>query len=204
MKLNKNSFIVAGIVFFAVVGFWYAVYVLDDNRVSAVNITETVSCDNTADSTTEELSEEPQEEETEIKVYITGEIKNPGVYSAKANSRIEDIVNTAGGFTEQADRESVNMASYVKDTEHIIIKNINDTVVDSESSEESGGSVMIDINTASADELKKLNGIGDSLANDIINYRNEKGGFRKIEDIKNVSGIGDNKFEKIKNNIKVS
>ncbi len=199
MRLNKTSFIVAGIVFFAVVGFWYASYILDNDRNGAVNINQSNKGD-----ITESLTEETSEEETEIKVYITGEIKNPGVYSAKIGNRVEDIVNMASGFTEEADRESVNMARHIKDAEHIVIKNINDEDGGSNDSGNDGENIMIDINTADADELKKLNGIGDSLSEDIINYRNANGEFKKIDDIKNVSGIGNSKFEKIKNNIKVS
>lgn len=199
MRLNRTSFIVAGIVFFAVVGFWYASYILDNNRNGAVNITKSNKGD-----ITESLTEETSEEETEIKVYITGEIKKPGVYSAKTGNRVEDIVNMASGFTEEADRESVNMARHIKDAEHIVIKNINDEDGDRNDTGNGGENIMIDINTADADELKKLNGIGDSLSEDIINYRNANGGFKKIDDIKNVSGIGNSKFEKIKNNIKVS
>ncbi len=199
MRLNKTSFIVAGIVFFAVVGFWYASYILDNDRNGAVNINQSNKGD-----ITESLTEETSEEETEIKVYITGEIKNPGVYSAKIGNRVEDIVNMASGFTKEADRESVNMARHIKDAEHIVIKNINDEDGGSNDSGNDGENIMIDINTADADELKKLNGIGDSLSEDIINYRNANGEFKKIDDIKNVSGIGNSKFEKIKNNIKVS
>ena len=199
MRLNKTSFIVAGIVFFAVVGFWYASYILDNDRNGAVNINQSNKGD-----ITESLTEETSEEETEIKVYITGEIKNPGVYSAKIGNRVEDIVNMASGFTEEADRESVNMARNIKDAENILINNINDEDGGSNDSGNDGENIMIDINTADADELKKLNGIGDSLSEDIINYRNANGEFKKIDDIKNVSGIGNSKFEKIKNNIKVS
>ena len=200
MRLNRTSFIVAGIVFFAVVGFWYASYILDNDKKGAVNITES----NKGYNITEVLTEETSEEETEIKVYITGEVKNPGVYSAKIGNRVEDVVNMASGFTEEADKESVNMARHIKDAEHIIIKNINDGSSNVSDKENDGENIMIDINTVDADELEKLNGIGDSLSEDIINYRNANGGFKKIEDIKNVSGIGESKFEKIKNNIKVS
>jgi len=201
MKINKNSFIIAFIVFFAVVGFWYAVYILDNDKSGSVKPSESAD----SNYTTEILTEWEQEETTEIKVYITGEIKNPGVYSADDDNRIEDIVKMAGGFTEEADIESINMAKYVKDADHIVIKNINDNTENGGvSAENDNGNIMIDINTADADELKKLNGIGDSLAEDIINYRNTNGGFKKIEDIKNVSGIGKSKFEKIRNNIKVS
>lgn len=198
MKLNKNSFIAAVIVFVAVVGFWYVSYILDVGNKETV---KTVSSEISAEEETEGAAE--TKEEQEIKVYITGEINNPGTYSAKPGSRVEDIVNMAGGFKENADKENINMARHVNDAEHIVIKNVNDAEKDGKSSE-TDGKLIVNINTADADELKKLNGIGDSIAEDIINYRNENGGFQKIEDIKNVAGIAAGKFEKIKDNITVS
>jgi len=138
-------------------------------------------------------------------VYITGCVNNPGVYEVPDNSRIIDVLKLAGGSSEKADLESINLAEYVFDAEHIIIPSIEDkidkigNIVQNSSIE-----VKININTSSKDELMKLRGIGEVMSSDIIDYRTKNGKFESIEDIKNVSGIGDKTFEKIKDDICVN
>lgn len=147
-----------------------------------------------------------------IIVHITGAIQNAGVIELEKGSRIIDAVNEAGGFTETADTEKINLAYELKDGVKIYIPNINDE--ESANSREyitdSSGSLptieenktekilLININKASQSELESLPGIGPSIALKIILYRQENGNFLQIEDIKNVQGIGESKFENIK------
>ncbi len=181
----------------------------------------------------EKVKNEDEEEEM-MAVHITGEVKNPGVVKVKQGSRIEDIIEAAGGLTENADITDVNLAYVVEDGMKIRIPSNDEEELSKENggengqeqntkneyitqdsgkgvilSEESGENfsstenTVININTANETELEELPGIGPSLASRIIEHRNKNGKFKDIEDIKNVTGIGDSKFEKIKSLIKV-
>lgn len=159
-----------------------------------------------------------------IIVHISGEVISPGVISLEEGARIVDAINMADGVTEEADLSKVNLAYVLEDAQKIYIPNINekeekeivenieDGVVISGSGTSNGNysnrgsnskneNVKININTANVKELQKLSGIGESIALRIVTYRKENGKFNSIEDLKNVSGIGENKFNKIKNNI---
>ena len=159
-----------------------------------------------------------------IIVHISGEVISPGVISLEEGARIVDAINIADGVTEEADLSKVNLAYVLEDAQKIYIPNINekeekeivenmeDGVVirgsgmSDENNSSSGNNsknenVKININTANVKELQKLSGIGESIALRIVTYRKENGKFNSIEDLKNVSGIGENKFNKIKNNI---
>lgn len=150
------------------------------------------------------------DEVSKIKVHVSGEVLSPGVVEIEEGARIIDAINMAGGLSEEADISKINLAYIVEDATKINIPNINDieeneiiTIKDNnfESSEDS--KVMININTASVEELQKLEGIGSSIALRIVVYRKENGKFNSIDDLRNISGIGDSKFEKIKDNIYV-
>lgn len=153
-----------------------------------------------------------------IIVHISGEVISPGVISLEEGARIVDAINMADGVTEEADLSKVNLAYVLEDAQKIYIPNINekeekeivenieDGVVISGSGTSNGNDsknedVKININTANVKELQKLSGIGESIALRIVTYRKENGKFNSIEDLKNVSGIGENKFNKIENNI---
>lgn len=139
-----------------------------------------------------------QSREDKIAVYITGEVKNPGVYYIDENWRLDDLIKECGGLTEDADLSEINLAEKLNDSDKIDIPKIvleESVETDNETTSEDEG--LININKASKEELKTLNGIGDTLADNIIEYR-EKNKFDKIEDILNVNGIGESKFENIK------
>ena len=156
-----------------------------------------------------------EDEEELVIVHVTGEVKKPGVVRVKEGSRVEDIVKAAGGLTENADISNINLAYVVEDgtkiripstddekQEEYITQSIGEGIIMQEESNNSRGSI-VNINTANETELEELPGIGASIAGRIIEYRNKNGKFKSIEDIKNVTGIGDSKFEKIKDLIKV-
>lgn len=139
-----------------------------------------------------------------IGVYISGEVKNTGVYYLKKDSRITDLINICGGLTEEADVSKINPAQKLNDSDKIIIpkkeENLNTESIEDTNESDINVQEKININTATKDELTSLNGIGEATANKIINYRN-KNKFREIEDIMNVPGIGEAKFSNIKDYI---
>ncbi|HAT4313403.1 TPA: ComEA family DNA-binding protein [Clostridium perfringens] len=161
--------------------------------------------------------------EEKIVVEIKGEVKKPNVYELKNGSRIYELIEEAGGPTDEADLSDINRALYLSDGQCIVIKNIND--VESEEANlneslntevansipanlpgekgEKNESSVININTASKETLMTLNGIGESKAQAIIDYRDEIGGFKSVDDITNVSGIGEKTLEKIKDKISI-
>lgn len=142
--------------------------------------------------------------EDRIGVYISGEVKNTGVYYLKKDSRITDLINICGGLTEEADVSKINPAQKLNDSDKIIIpkkeENLNMESIEDTNESDINVQEKININTATKDELTSLNGIGEATANKIINYRN-KNKFQEIEDIMNVPGIGESKFNNIKDYI---
>lgn len=137
-------------------------------------------------------------EEEFIYVDVDGAVVNPGVYKLKKGSRVFEAIKKAGGLSDDADTSSLNQAKFVEDGEKITIPVSNDDMSYSDGSD----SKLININTADKSRLTELSGVGDAIADRIIEYRN-KTRFSSIEDIKNVKGIGDATFEKIKNQITV-
>jgi len=136
------------------------------------------------------------------KVDIEGAVRHPGVYNLKPNDRVEDALRAAGGPLPEADLSKVSksLAAKITDGERIIIPFRSSNL---SSSAGTGNSNLININTASLSELDSLPGIGPSTAQKIIDYREAHGGFSSIEEIMNVSGIGEAKFEKIKDLITI-
>lgn len=163
-------------------------------------------------NTPEDRRDVENSEKSGVYVYICGEVIKPGVYELSGDSRIYEAVDAAGGFTENAAREYVNLASKVSDGMQITIYNreeaaslLADSAPVGENAGKSGtsGSGLVNLNTATKEELMTLKGIGESKAEDIIRYREKSGGFKKIEDIMKISGIKENGFQKIKDSITV-
>ncbi len=163
---------------------------------------------------TENTETVEEEEDYKIVIHITGEVNNEGIIEIKEGGRISDAIEEAGGLTKEADLERVNLAYELEDGQKIYIPNkkdkdieeyvtegVDDIVLPDELSKAGDG--LVNINKASSEELQELDGIGEALAENIIAYRENNGKFKNIEDIKNVSGIGDSKYEKIKDNIKI-
>lgn len=142
------------------------------------------------------------ESDIDIYVYICGSIQNPDVYALPKGSRLVTLIDMAGGFTGEADRNILNLAKVLEDGERIYVPNIEEAVT--YISQEHMGNSKVDINRATKEELMRLKGIGESRAQDIIAYRENHGRFGKIEDIMQVSGIKQSVFEKIKDSIEVN
>lgn len=163
-------------------------------------------------------NEEKKATET-IVIHITGEVKKEGVIYLKKGARLVDAIKEAGGETKEADLSQVNLAYELQDGQKIYIPNKNEKIeqyIISTNGETIGNNGIainnkninkegekVNINTASQNELDSLPGIGPALAQRIIDYRNENGNFNAIEDIQQVKGIGDSKFEEIKDKIVV-
>lgn len=144
----------------------------------------------------------------EIVVEIKGEVKNPNIYKLNENSIIEDLINKAGGLTEFADISKINRAEKLQDHIAIVIPNKNDpnsqnTLSSSVSASSTQGNSLVNLNTATDTELQSLPGVGPSKAKSIIEYREKNGGFKSIDEIKNIKGIGESSFEKLKDKITI-
>ena len=147
-------------------------------------------------------------------VDVKGEVKNPNVYMVSEGMLVIDAINLAGGYTKNAYTDNINLSKKLtkemviivcnkKDyTTSTTVKAINDALIKEEKTDNNKTNGLVNINTASKEELMSITGIGESKANSIIEYRT-KNKFNSIEEIKNVSGIGDKFFEQIKNYITV-
>ena len=136
-------------------------------------------------------------------VDIKGCIKNPGVYKLVKGSRVKDVIELAGGLTSDSDTSNINLAKIIEDEMVISINSVNDNSGNNYGMNSTNLSDLININTASLEQLMTLSGIGESKAKSIISYREENGNFKAIEDITKVSGIGQALYEKIKDYITV-
>lgn len=134
-------------------------------------------------------------------IYMSGAINKPGVYKVAPQLRVVDAINNAGGLATGADVAKVNLAQQVKDGMHIYVPITGDKSTASQSTAQA--SDKININTADKTALEKLPGIGPSLAERILEYRKANGRFNEVSDIKKVSGIGDAKFNQMKDKITI-
>lgn len=157
----------------------------------------------------EETQETDKESDiNEVVVYISGAVKNPGVLTMTSEDRLADAIEMVGGTVDGADMNAVNLAEKLSDGKHYIIPKIGENVAPSgnnqvSTSNSKGSDGKININTATAEELDKLPGVGESTAQKIISYREESGGFKSVEELKNVNGIGDKKFEDMKDSVTI-
>lgn len=166
--------------------------------------------DTNQDQTDEEFGE--QSSQASVFVHVTGEVESPGMYELSQGARVSDAIAAAGGFTEASDDQSINLARQISDGEQIVVGSIQNPanpsgegIQDHQSLQ--GGSVSsegkVNLNTATAEELMSLDGVGEATAEKILAYRQEHGSFSSIEEIKEVSGIGDKKFEAMKDSLTV-
>lgn len=176
--------------------------------------------------TTDESAEQADLEQQTICVHVCGAVKNPDVYELPAGSRVYEAVKQAGGFTEEADESYVNQAQMLADGVKLVIPTTEQIQAESQETlrgvigvvgaeealpDPAGGDTAaeaadgkININTATQEQLCKIPGIGATRAAAIVSYRQEHGGFTKIEDIMNVSGIKEGTYVKIKDSITVN
>ena len=152
-----------------------------------------------------ELNETEVSLSTDIFVHVTGAVAKPGVYAAEVGSRVFDIVAMAGGFTKKADQGSVNLARLVSDGEQLLVFeraiSSNKTTSASNTSAGSMAGTLVSLNRATQSELEELPGVGPTLAQRIIDWRSANGGFKSLEDLLEVGGIGDKLFAGIQGKV---
>ncbi len=147
-----------------------------------------------------------EKEQNQIYVYVCGAVTNVGVYAMPEGSRIYEAVQMAGGFTEEAAVAQINQAEVLEDEDYVYVPTKAETASGTTAGNPAGLSTksnLIDLNRATKEELMTIPGVGEAKASQIIQYREEHGRFKKIEDIMNISGIKEGLFEKIRDYIKV-
>ena len=139
-----------------------------------------------------------------VRVYVSGAVTTPGVYTLSPRSLVDDAVKAAGGAMAEADLDRINLALEVHDQQQIHVPRKGEAVQPATMNVVAASSVTrVNINTATLSDLDKLPKIGPATAQRIIDYRTKNGPFKKIEDLKNVSGIGDATFEGLKDMVTV-
>jgi competence protein ComEA len=219
--------VIAGILLLATAFVFYLIKDSSEEQSKGIS----VSADTVIESSGEAISPEAVENMT-IMVDVAGAVTNPCVVSLPEGSRVFQAAEKAGGFTSEADLTVINQAEILSDGQKLYIptkkevaESLNESSASDSSTNSSTHSVSgestpayqaptysngtnsaqskININSADSSTLQQLSGVGPTTAEKIITYRNENGRFKTIEDIKNVSGIGDKTFEKFKNKITV-
>ena len=151
--------------------------------------------------------EQEEPGESVVIVHVCGQVASPGVYELPAGSRIYEAVEAAGGLGPQAVAEGLNQAAEAEDGQQIYVPSAEEMEEGTVPLESAGpaetGQTKVNINTAGAEELMTLSGIGEAKASAIIRYREENGKFGSIEELMEISGIKEGVFEKIKDQIKV-
>ena len=223
MNLDNKKKTMISIILIIILIISFIIYlIMNNSEDNALNWEEDIIMQNTQNEENRknkigESTNEIEEEEI-IVVHITGEVKKEGILYLAKGARIADAIKEAGGETDEADLSQVNLAYKLQDGQKIYIPNKNEKVsmyitdnggnnIIEESNNtqngEKGGSKKVNINTASQSELDSLPGIGPALAQNIIDYREENGGFKSIEELQNVKGIGDAKYDDIKDNVTI-
>ena len=218
-NLNKKQKIIFGIIIIFMVAI--IIYYIYSTLNNAEYDTEDISTNSSLAVNNTEIQnisiEENVTEAEEILVHVSGCVKEEKIVSLPDGSRVNDAIEAAGGLTKEADLSNINLAYILEDGEKIYIPKKGEeipennsssmlspsTSVTSSSSSSSKNTSKVNINKATEAELETIPGIGPSTALKIINYRNENGKFKSIEDVKNISGIGDAKYEKMKNYITI-
>ena len=151
-----------------------------------------------------EKTEVSTTQETVIFVDIKGAVKNPGVYQMKVGDRVKDALDAAGGLTEEADSQKVNLAKRLEDQMVIVVPKVGEeaeAIPAGATSKEASKEGKVNINTATVEELKTLKGVGEKKAEAIIEYRKKNGSFKTKEDLMKVRGIGKKLFESFEERI---
>ncbi|MGQ7338130.1 helix-hairpin-helix domain-containing protein [Streptococcus suis] len=162
---------------------------------------QTLSSQEQTDGSSTASSEEP----SQLVVDVKGAVAKPGLYTLEAGARVNDAVEAAGGLTSQANPKSINLAQKLSDEAVVYVaskdENISvvaSTTASSAMSQEEKNTSLVNLNTATEADLQTISGIGAKRATDIIAYREANGGFKSVDDLNNVSGIGDKTMESIR------
>lgn len=202
-NINKNYIVIAVVA--VIICIVISIYIFSLNQTDYNNYEDLEI------TSTEEENKEETEEKEKIKVHIAGSVVSEGIVELEEGARVADAIDKVGGTTPDANMNQVNLAYKLEDGQKIYIPNQNEEeykitegMEGIQTNEDiNKNNELININTATQTELELLPGIGPSTATKIIDYREENGEFETIDDIKNVPGIGEAKYETIKNSITV-
>lgn len=195
-KRERYGLIIFIIAIITVVSYFY----YNNNKKNSIDVI-------TKESNMSEEGTENIKNKNEISVYICGEIIKPGVYKLSEDDRLLKLIEMAGGFTQKADPQAINLSEKLKDEDFIkipsVIINSNGEALVTDNTTLAQTTGKININTATREQLETLPRIGEAIAQRIIDYRESNGKFKDINEINNVSGIGDKIFEGLKDKIAV-
>lgn len=206
-NLNQKQKIIIGIAVLVVIAGIAIYFFITNNQKGDFDINEIM--------VKEEIGEDKGDT---IMVHITGEIKEPGIIELPSEARIADAIEAAGGVTEEADLEEVNLAFVLSDGQKVYIPNKSEKEISGEKvyitagsgnnvivedKVEGGKNQKVNINEAKQEDFEQLPGIGPSIAKRIVEYREQNGKFTSIDELQEVKGIGEAKFENIKEYVMV-
>ncbi len=219
MNIENSKKIILSIILISIILILFIIYMLNTNSNDEISLESlTVAGSDVESNTIENLTIEEEVEGEKIAIHIIGEVKKEGIVYLEKGSRIVDAIKEAGGATKEADLSQINLAYELQDGQKIYIPNKNEKISEyitrssgnnviiegnNSSVQTEGKENKVNINTANLNELDSLPGIGPSLAKRIIEYREENGNFKSIEELQNVKGIGDAKYSDIKDNVTV-
>ena len=202
MRKSKKIMVNSAILFIILLCF-FSSCTKDKNNVLLEENQETLEQESDLKDSEKDSLNETAVGDNKVFVHVCGEVKKPGVYELGYGSRVIDAVKIAGGFKKNAKEDYLNLAQIVEDQQRIYVPDKNE-VTEEVLEQSSNETKKININKASKEELKNLSGIGDAKADAIIEYRENNGKYKKIEDIMKISGIKDAMFNKIKDSISVN
>ena len=209
-RLNKkNKIIIIILIVIIVVIAYYYIY-FNDNKVDEIYVDEKIEAENLIKDEKNNETEKETEKTEKIIVHVSGAVNKEGIVNLPKDSRVINAIEEAGGFKEDAYTKDINFAYKVEDGMKIYVpyndeKEENNTIIIQNNFEKQSNintkeneNKKVNINKATQTELETLPGIGPSTAMKIINYRIENGSFKDILEIKNIKGIGESKYENIK------
>ncbi|CAJ1192937.1 helix-hairpin-helix domain-containing protein [Companilactobacillus paralimentarius] len=198
---NKKIVLLTGIVIVVLGGYFFLFHKVTPTSTLEPKQELTTQKDETKKSKTDSKAKEPQM----IVVDVQGAVQKPGVYHVKDKAIIQEVIQTAGGFTANADLKQINQAKRVVDQMqvYIPIKGEKVTPTSTNSSNDTQNKKIVNINTATVDDFKDVTGIGPKKAEKVIAYREEHGQFKTLHDLINVSGIGEKSLAKLKDQLTV-
>ena len=200
-KIEKKWLLVAGIILFVV--FVVITYYLSANKKDEVKWTAATTNTSTVASFSQS---QVADSEQKILVDIKGEVNKPGVYELTGDARMKELVMLAGGLTKNAEERQLNLAEKLTDQQMVYVPNKKGAkemeVAETKQSGQAQND-LIDINTADSEQLQELSGIGPAKAQAIIEYRDENGPFKSVDELKEVSGFGEKTVEKLRESIKI-